>query len=241
MGRRSGFKKRYKDGAAGLAGGANNASRAYSPGEIYEGGGGGSYFADSVPVGYWTMEDGSGSTVSDVSSAGNNLDATTFSTFDLDEQATELWDSTTQARGTYSLAHNKNYSEAALVDDNDLLDFNSDDSFSISCWVKRSGNSNGETGGGLVTKMAASSPSDAAYEGYAFYLTDGSMKQPRFLLYKNNTEQLRIAGGGLTEINDTDWHHLVLTYSGTAAVSGVKIYLDNSSLSLSVVNRFRYR
>ena len=55
MGRRSGFNKRQKDGGAGLAGGASNATRGFNSGETYSGGGT-NYYANSVPIGYWKAD-----------------------------------------------------------------------------------------------------------------------------------------------------------------------------------------
>lgn len=235
MSRRSGFKKRFKDGDAGLAGGANNATRTFSSGEVYEGGGGGSYFADSVPVAYWNMEDGTGTTVSDVSSAGNNLDGSFLSTQFTDETTKELWDTTTKVRGSNSIFVDEGYKECVIVNDDPNLDFGAGDSFSISCWAKRSGIA-GSVGGGLVVKAAANAINgDTAFEGYAFWLLGDSYNQPQFLLYRNDSPaaSLRINGG---YISDTNWHHLVVTYNGNADLSGVKMYLDNTSLSLTLLN-----
>ena len=233
MGRRSGFNKRHKDGDAGLAGGANNASRTFSSGEVYEGGGGGSYFADSVPVGYWNMEDGSGATVSDVSSAGNSLDGTKASS-QTDQPA---WDTTTKVLGSTSLFFDHPDDDAVIVPDNNLLDFSTDDPFTISCWIKRIGT--GDSGGvvGMVTKSAQASASDSPFEGYALWFNDTQQRRPSFLLYRNisGVEQLRVQASSLAFADtDTDWHHILVTYNGNSDLDGVTMYIDGSSVAISL-------
>jgi len=192
-----------------------------------------SYWSSSTPIGYWDMSDGSGTTVSDVSDAGNNLDGEMHASPGDDGPA---WDSSNKVRGSNSLLFNDGDSDRVIVDDNSALDFNVDDAFSISCWIKRDGSS-GAAYGGLVCKMAQTSTADDAWEGYALYMDGSQHKQPRFLLYDGSggAEELRVAGGGTTAVNDTDWHHLVVTYDGTAALGGVAMYLDGSPLSVSQV------
>ena len=233
MSRRSGFNKRQKDGDAGLAGGANNATRAFSSGEVYEGGGGGSYFADSVPVGYWTFEDGSGDTVADVSSAGNNLSGSRVS----DQLNQPIWDTSTKVRGSYSLLFDHQDDDSVVVPDNDVLDFSTDDPFSISCWFKRGGSSPSQIGG-LVVKSAQTSFGgvDSPFEGYSLYFNDTQQRRLAFYLYRNITgiEQLRIQADAYLALDDTDWHNVVVTYDGSSDFSGVNMYLDGSSYAISL-------
>lgn len=191
------------------------------------------YWSSSVPIGYWDMSDGSGTTVSDVSTAGNNLDGTMAAS---PGDSGPAWDTSNKVRGSNSLLFNDGDSDRVIIDDHSALDFNVDDAFSISCWIKREGTSGGAYSG-LVCKMAQTSTADGAWEGWALYMEGSQRKQPRFLLYDASgaAEALRVAGGGTSAINDTDWHHLVITYNGNAALSGVKMYLDGSAMSMSQV------
>lgn len=207
------------------------------PGEdSAEGGGGGggvSYYADSVPVVYYDMSDGSGDTVSDVSSAGNNLDGTKAST----QTGQPLWDTSTKVRGAYSLQFDHNDSDAVLVSDNAALDFSTDDAFSISCWIKRVGTADSGNVVGMVTKMAQSSSSDSPFEGYALWFNDSQQRRPSFLLYKNVTglQQLRVQASSLAFADtDTDWHHILVTYNGNSNLDGVTMYIDGSSVTTSL-------
>ena len=234
---RSGFNKKQKDGGAGLAGGGDNATRAFNSGESYSGGGGGgdaSVHSNSVPLAYYDMSDGSGATVSDVSSAGNNLDGTKRSATSGNPQ----WDSTNKVRGSNSLVFDHTQKDAVIVPDNNLLDFNVNDSFSISCWVKRSGGTPSQEGGWVVKMAQQAGNGDGAFKGYAFYTFDTLQKQPAFLLLDNTggQELLRVKTTNASLINDTNFHNVIVTYNGNSDLSGVKIYLDGSSVDLTQVD-----
>jgi len=190
------------------------------------------YFASSVPVGYWSMDDGTGSTVSDISSAGNNLDGTKASAV----SGQPLWDTSSKVLGGASLQFDQADTDAVIVPDDDVLDFSTDDAFSISCWVKRSTSYSGNVAG-LVTKSAASSTVDSPFEGYALWFNDTEQRRPSFLLYRqvSGTEQLRVQADALAFADsDTDWHHILVTYDGSSDLSGVTMYIDGTSVAISL-------
>lgn len=190
------------------------------------------YHADSVPVAYWNFEDGEGSTVSDTSTAGNLLDGEKASA----TAGQPLWDTSAKAYGGTSLAFDQADDDAVIVPDNDALDFNTDDAFSISCWIKRSLSYSGSVVG-VVTKSAASSPVDSPFEGYALWFSDNEQRRPAFLLYRlvSGIEQLRVHTTTLAfSASDVDWHHVCVTYDGSSNLSGVKIYIDGSSVAVSL-------
>ena len=233
----SGFNKNFKDGTYGLRAGKNNATRAFESSEKRSedgGGGAANVHSNSVPLAYYDMSDGSGATVSDVSSAGNNLDGTKRSSTTGNPQ----WDSTNKVRGSNSLVFNHTTRDAVIVPDNNLLDFNVNDSFSISCWVKRSGATPNQEGGWVVKMAQQAGNGDGAFEGYAFYTFDTHQKQPAFLLFDNTGggELLRVKTTNATLINDTNFHNVIVTYNGNSDSSGVKIYLDGTSVDLTEVD-----
>ena len=239
MGRRSGFNKRQKDGNAGLAGGSDNATRTFSSGESYSGGG--NYYANSVPLAYWTMENGSGATVTDRSSAGNNLNGTRATTDSGGDRP--AWDSSTKVRGTYSLNFNgvnATSGDHVTVPDNNLLDFSTDDPFTISAWIKRAGNGTGQPAHGIVTKAAQASSTDSPFEGYALWFGgsgDSQQRRVSFYLYRNisGIQQLRVQSTNLVfATTDLNWHNIVATYNGNSNLSGVKIYVDGSSIDIEL-------
>ena len=91
----------------------------------------------------------------------------------------------------------------------------SDSPFSISFWVKFASVGSGNTG--IIGK-----DSNASDNEYQIYMTAANL---RFRLFDDST------GGTLTKTltalpSATTWYHVVCTYDGDAAVSGMKIYLD---------------
>ena len=233
----SGFNKNFKDGTYGLRAGPNNATKAFESSELRSGGGGGggSFYANSLPLAYWNFDQGSGGTVNDVSSAGNSLNGTKSSNDNDSSLDLPAWDTTNKVRGNSSLLFVANKDEAVVVPDNNLLDFNTDDTFSISCWLKRSGGTPNQEGG-FVVKMAntAGSSNDSAFKGYALYTLDTLQKRPAFLLlhHLGDGDFLRVVSSDANLLNDTNFHNLVVTYNGNSDLSGVKMYLDGSAIAV---------
>lgn len=233
---RSGFGNSFKNGAGGLRAGANNATAAMESSEKYSSGGGVSYYSNSVPLAYWNFDQGSGQTVNDVSSAGNSLNGTkSTNSGPLNRPA---WDTTNKVRGNSALLFDADQNDAVIVPDNNLLDFNVNDAFSISCWIKRSGGTPSQVGGWVAKMANVAGNGDGAFEGYALYTFDTLQKQPAFLLYDNTggAKLLRVKATSATLINDTNFHNVVVTYNGNSNLSGVKIYLDGSSIALTQVD-----
>ena len=104
-----------------------------------------------------------------------------------------------------------------FVDMGDVLDFDRLDSFSISCWFKR-------TTSGVSEFLVDKSQGSGDYRGYSILIPSTDNKiyftlrhtLPNFIQVKSNTA-----------ITDNDWHNLVITYSGSSLISGINIYIDN--------------
>lgn len=98
-----------------------------------------------------------------------------------------------------------------------ILAFERTDSFSVSAWVKYSGSNYV-----MVTKLS----SGGGWRGYEFY-ADSNGKLYFTLINTLTTNQLEVqtTNGG---INDGNWHHIVVTYAGTSAPTGVIFYVDNA-------------
>ena len=105
----------------------------------------------------------------------------------------------------------------AYVDMGDVLDFDRLDSFSISCWFKRNTPYTTEF---VIDK----SESSGNYTGYSILIpsTDDKIY---FTLRHTLSNFIQVKSN--TAITDTDWHNLVITYSGSSLISGVNIYIDN--------------
>ena len=233
---KSGFNKNFSSGEAGLSAGGNNT---FKSGEKYSGSGGGNYYANSVPVAYWTFENVGDGKVHDVSSAGNNLDGTRLSDqYINDDPGTDpdnrpSFDTSTKILGASSMLFGHDRTDAVVVPDNNLLDFSTDTPFTLSVWIKRG---DPDRGGivGMLTKAAQASATDSAFEGYFLWFSDTQQRRPAFLLYKNvsGLQQLRVEAASLAFAdNDFNWHNIVATYNGNSNLDGVKIYIDGSSVT----------
>lgn len=106
------------------------------------------------------------------------------------------------------------------------LSFERTDAFSISCWVAR-----GTTGANhtLVSKMA----STGNQRGYFLFISSGN-KIRFFLRTDTSFTSQRLTAESASSITDTNWHHILVTYDGSSATSGINIYLDGVAESLTL-------
>jgi len=102
----------------------------------------------------------------------------------------------------------------------DTLDFERTDAFSLSAWIKR-----GSTGvnDSIVSKMESS----GSYRGYFLYIT--SSNKIRFILRNVNTTSNRLFVDSTSSITSGNWNHILVTYDGSSSGSGVKIYINGVS------------
>ena len=101
-----------------------------------------------------------------------------------------------------------------------VLDFERTSAFSISAWVKRGGTGVNDT---IVSKMESS----GNYRGYLVFISSTNLV--KFVLRHQNNVSARLTIDSTTTITDTNWHHISVTYDGSSSVSGVKIYIDGVS------------
>lgn len=158
---------------------------------------------DSDADAIWHMNEGSGQTIND--SSGNGYNATTG--------ATPTWIAGKVGSGAVEFS-------VPLYDFSagDVLDKDKDDAFSIAVWVKT-----GESGGqpGVVTKVSGASTS-----GYRFHAVQAGVTGAYFGLFSTTTGN-SIQMDSDNAVNDDAWHHIVITYDGSADASGVKMYTDS--------------
>ncbi len=114
--------------------------------------------------------------------------------------------------------------EYVSIADADSLSFgngSSDSPFSITAWIKP----DASTGGFRIV-----SKSDASNAEYLFS-TDGSGNLRVWICDSTFSNAIgQKSTGGLTA--DT-WQHVAMTYSGSGASSGIKLYINNSAVSLT--------
>jgi len=100
------------------------------------------------------------------------------------------------------------------------------DAFSISAWYKTS-NSGTQM---IVTKWSNASP----INGYALFL-QGSSQMRFFMGSFVGNAYLNVTSNTTSSFTDGNWHHVVLTYDGSRASSGIKIYVDTSLITLNTL------
>ena len=110
------------------------------------------------------------------------------------------------------------------LDMGDVLDFERTSSFSISAWVKRGGTGVNDT---IVSKMESS----GNFRGYLLFI--GTTNVVKFVLRNQNLSDRRIFVDSTSTITDTNWHHIAMTYNGSSNVSGINIYIDGVSDTVS--------
>ncbi len=113
------------------------------------------------------------------------------------------------------------------VSNESQFDFERTDPFSISLWFKFSNNS---TNGTLFAKQL----NGGNFPGINFYI-DGTNRRAYFIL-------VSVDGGGnslnvstsMNSLNRDTWTHVIMTYDGSSSATGVKIYFNGVSQSLTV-------
>ena len=107
----------------------------------------------------------------------------------------------------------------------DNYDFNYNDTLSISMWVKPDGTSSRDLYA-ILSKLDES----GTYQGWEVEVRDSTWKL-RFFLRNSSTSRLQMQT--VTTLTDGAWNHVVITYSGSGTPSGVNIYINGVSSSLT--------
>jgi hypothetical protein len=98
--------------------------------------------------------------------------------------------------------------------------FENNDDFSVSFWIKTTETSFNQ----LISKF-----DNSAVRGWDIVMTPVIY----FELYSSSPSN-RLSVASSTSINDGNFHHVVITYDGSTDASGVKIYIDGVSDSLTI-------
>jgi len=105
------------------------------------------------------------------------------------------------------------------VGNDPLLNFEKDDTFSLSCWFKCSSSSNFQT---LISKVNSSN------QGY--YM--GISSNGKMLLVLRDLSGNVFYGFTNEEFDDNQWYHVLAVYEGGNNVSNISIYVDGINLFL---------
>jgi hypothetical protein len=104
------------------------------------------------------------------------------------------------------------------------LSFERTNAFSISCWLKTTTNA--------LCFPISKLESAGTGRGWGMRLTNGNVYFN--LANTTSTSHLQVRTTSAT-VNSGNWQHAVITYSGNSDVSGVTIYVDNSSAALTTI------
>ncbi|MFX1487565.1 MAG: PKD domain-containing protein, partial [Promethearchaeota archaeon] len=164
-------------------------------------------------IGWWMLDEGSGATTADSSYYDNDGELLNF----------EAGDWKTGKLGDYALEFD-GVNEYIRCGKNQVLNFERNQSYSIVTWVKTS-----SANGSILSKMNVSN----SYRGYdLFCKSDGVIRA--HLINELNTNEIIV--DGTTQIDDGEWHFVVLTYNGSSTAAGIKIYIDGTLESLTTVS-----
>ena len=164
-------------------------------------------------VAYWKFDEGSGNTAYD--SASDN-DGTIYGA---------TWTTDGKVGGALSFDGTGDYIYAANEEN---FDFDYDDAFTLEAWFKTSSNACIN----IISKWD-STPSHIGYQLIKHASTYGNV------IYFFLTNTYAMPGGnqircwGTTDVADGVWHHVAVTYDGSGSLSGVNIYVDGNSETLS--------
>jgi hypothetical protein len=169
-------------------------------------------------VGWWKLDEGSGTTVADASGNGNTGTLTNGATW-----TTGQFNSAVNLDGTndyVSIANESNF------------DFERTQAFNISAWVNRTSTA---TEDDIVEKVVTGS----SYRGYTLWLSETGAIPCSNCIYanlNNNDAGLNNSISVYTSgVSTGSWHHIVMTYNGSSQASSVKIYVDGVSQSITIL------
>ena len=186
-------------------------------------GGGGSSAPTSGLVGYWKLDEASGTSAADSSGNGNTATVT--------PNATGFW-----VAGKINNAGNFNgttqYVDAANPSN---FNFERTQPFTLAAWVNRT-STTGEDD--IIAKMG---PSTVTWVGYSlFFDNNGTTTTCNGVGCTSNCVAVSINStlvssdeacvvAKTTPAGTGAWHHIVATYDGSSTAAGIKIYVDGSA------------
>jgi len=115
-----------------------------------------------------------------------------------------------------------NSNSRTVAADSSVFDFDSTDAFTFSLWFKRDSLN-------TVCDLLCKQNYDNTDEGYYLFIWNNKIW---FYLANTSTNAIKVYYD--LEITDNEWNYLVITYDGSSQASGVKFYLNNVNVTLTI-------
>jgi len=103
----------------------------------------------------------------------------------------------------------------------DIANWERTSKFSVECWFKTNSTA-------TMALIARRSHIGLAYAGWELNMNNGKVQM---ILSANVTNGYYIAKTTDLQFNDSNWHHVIATYNGNCALSGLKVYIDGALAS----------
>jgi len=163
------------------------------------------------PVGYWKLDENTGTTAFDSSTNSNN--GTLYVPL-------PVW-----GQGKYNNSLEFNGGQTVNIGDPQILRFERDMHSSFSVWIKTNANHSGS----IISKQTDASSNQG-------YNIQAGFNYIYFQLVNNyGSDFLEVRPANTLNYYDGNWHHLAFTYDGSSSGSGVKMYWDGKELEIHVV------
>jgi hypothetical protein len=165
-------------------------------------------------VSYWKLDESSGN-IADATGGGwtgTNVNTVTFSSGKINNGA------------NFASASSQQFTVSSS-----FTDLNSNTAFSFSYWMKRTDTSN---------QFIGTRCNGSAHAQWNIYVNNGGAGTPNVAFeispINNSSNQLACAAT-FANLQDGNWHHVVITYDGSRSTSGVTIYIDGSSRTVTSI------
>jgi len=111
------------------------------------------------------------------------------------------------------------------VDCGNVLNFERTDPFSIMAWVKTTD---------TVGNIAGNSHSSSPYTGYSLVI-DGSQLRVHLINDYVAGKRIEVDEAASGTVNDGNWHHVGMTYTGSSSAAGIKLFIDGQEIGTTTV------
>lgn len=168
---------------------------------------------DASHVGYWRLDDGTGTATADDSSLNNDGSFSTNPTWAL------------ASSDAFAGSNAANFAAGRKVTAGEVLDYERTQAWTVMTAIRATSKPVG------ATSIIFSNVNATPYPGYELFInTDGFLHVRIMNAYGSNY----IGKIGTTDVCDGQWHTVAASYDGTSTAAGVTIYLDGVAQATTV-------